>query len=125
MSLEAGRDPGSVLLPIFTSSDFYQWIKEIFLSRGLIHNLSKRKHCARIRLCFPCGHDKVVSSSQKTPSTWEEGQLREALRRSVYQTHISQKGQAEIFISSAEGVMYSKKDIATVRQVLISFSQDP
>ena len=41
------------------------------------------------------GHDKAAISSQKTPSTWEdieEGQLREALRRSVYETHISQKG---------------------------------
>ena len=39
--------------------------------------------------------------------------------------HTLAKEQAEIFISSAEGVMYSEKDIATVRQVLINFSQTP
>ena len=54
----------------------------------------------------------------------EEMQLREALNRSVRETHISQEGQSEKMISSVDGVMYSKKDMAIVRRILIDFNQD-
>lgn len=68
------------------------------------------------------------SSSRKTPSTVEEKEdadLREALRRIVYETHISQQGTTEKFFTSTKGEMYIEKDMATIREVLIEFSQDP
>lgn len=66
--------------------------------------------------------------SIKTSSTYEENkdaQLKEALRHNVYETRISQEGRAARFIASAEGVSYSEEDMATVRQILINFIQDP
>ena len=51
--------------------------------------------------------------------------LREALNRSVRETHISQEGLSEKMISSADGSMYSKKDMAMVCRILIDFNQDP
>ena len=70
----------------------------------------------------------LKTSSHEPTSIWnelEEMQLREALNRSVRETHISQEGLSEKMISSADGVMYSKKDMATVCQILIDFNQDP
>ena len=49
------------------------------------------------------------TSSVKTSSTYEENedvQIREALRRSVYETHISQKGRAEIHRICKRGILF-------------------
>ena len=86
--------------------------------------LLKALELSKSELGSSTGYDKIASSSQKTPSTWEDQQdeeLREALRQNIYETHISQEGQAGTFITSTEGVMYSEKDMAIVRQVLINF----
>lgn len=71
---------------------------------------------------------EVGTSLGKTSSTWkdnEDAQIGEALCKSVYETCIIQEGQAKKFITSAKEVMYFKKDMATVHQVLINFNQDP
>lgn len=70
---------------------------------------------------------EIGTSSIKITSTHEENedaQLKEALCRSVCETHISQEGRAERFFASAEGMSYPEEDMAIVRQVLINFSQD-
>ena len=67
-------------------------------------------------------------SSQEPASLWnelEEIQLREALKRNVRETHISQEGLSGKMISSLDGVMYSEKDMAIVHRILIDFNQDP
>ena len=66
------------------------------------------------------------SSAKLTEEMQEEDeQMREAIRRSIYETHISQKQQSSRLVSTEEGLTYTETDMATVRQILISFNQDP
>ena len=72
-------------------------------------------------------NEAETSSQQAPPDTQEleEAQLREALRRSIYETHISQEHQPDRMVSTVEGILCTEIDMARVREVLIHFSQDP